>query len=266
MRCIVALGTHVGKMSNESTVNEHLTEGVVATWFTGISLSVVCIITQLSLFYYRKEVRKIDQKILTQLSVARLMNTIVEYLSADTEHVANNSPVKTTLITFYVQSDAALICWMFIYTKNIYDKVVQVFFLEKWSSLRLSLVIWFGSLPVGLLYPLFIKRNIAEDYLKAYNIIKFLTLSVNLLFFCKIFYVIAIKHSTNSVNFGRLLKSCVISFLLVCITSLQVALTDWLSFYIKDSMIATTFCVINSYQVLAISIIFTILSKNASNT
>ncbi|CAH0686442.1 unnamed protein product [Spodoptera exigua] len=45
---------------------------------TGIVISSLCLILQLVLYIIRPKIRKLDQKILTQLTVARMMNSVME--------------------------------------------------------------------------------------------------------------------------------------------------------------------------------------------
>ena len=259
-------------MSNV-TVNETMFKGTGAhdpgglprevvnyIWITGIILSSLCLMLQVILFITKPKIRKIDQKMLTQLTVARLMNTILEMMLIN---FIFNKYTKDLTFALYTQTDAVLICWMFVYTKNLYEKLVLVFVLRKWNFTVLSLMIWILTIPVGLLCTLFLSLFVEYFgvFYKVYAWIKFITLTFNVLFFVRIFYVIVTsRHSER--NFSEIIKTCVISFLLVCITSLQVFINDSLSYLDVSKSFRNALCIINSYQVLAVTIIFLILTKN----
>lgn len=227
-------------------------------WLTGIALSTLCLILQLVLFKIRPQLRKMDQKILTQLTVARLLNSILEYLM--TCGVFN---LYTRDVTFalYLQTDIVLVCWMFVYTKNLYDKVVLVFALQKWNFVILSVLIWILTIPLGVLCPVFLMLGYFTEFYQAYSLLKFAILTVNVLFFCRIFYVIINRSKNSNRNFTEILKTCIISFILVCLTSLQVFVNDILSF-LEVNITTNAFCVINSFQAIAATIIFLILARN----
>lgn len=231
-------------------------------WLIGFSVSVLCVLIQLFLYVILASSRKLDQKILTQLTVARLGNVIVEYFVMG--GTSDDPKIRDTVFALYIQTDAALIFWMFVFTKNLYDKVVLVFSLKKISFVLVSVSIWLLTLPIGLLCPLLLSihdgRGFNTFYF-VYGIVKFIILSMNLLFFCRIFWVAISRRPER--DFKGLLRTCVVSFILVSITSLQVLLTDLTTFFAKDheALLSFAFGVVNSYQVLPITIIFVILSK-----
>lgn len=262
---------HIYTMSNETKTNftsnvdlHFLEQNVVASsiWISGIVLSTICLILQLVLFKILPRIRKIDQKILTQLTVARLLNTLLEFIMS---HMLFNLYTRDIIFALYLQTDAVLVCWMFIYTKNLYDKVVLVFALQKWNFVHLSLLIWLLTIPIGVLCPVFLILEYFTEYYKVYAWLKFIILTVNVLFFCKIFYVIITRSKKSNRNFTDIIKTCVISFILVCITSIQVFVTDILSYLEASDNVTDPFCIINSFQVLAVTIIFLILAKNSGN-
>ncbi|PZC82210.1 hypothetical protein B5X24_HaOG211018 [Helicoverpa armigera] len=115
-----------------------------AIWSIGIGLSVQCLILQLALFVRLPRVRKMDQKILTQLTAARLINNIMEFLIAN---LLLNQYTLDVTYALYMQTDLAMVCWMFVYTRHLYDKVVLVFTLQKWNFIVLSVLIWTLTIP-----------------------------------------------------------------------------------------------------------------------
>lgn len=231
-------------------------------WLIGTALSVQCLLIQFFLYAVLPSSRKLDQKILTQLTLARLANVILEYFVMNGS--STDTKIRDALFALYFQTDAALVCWMFVFTKNLYDKVILVFALKKISFVLVSVSIWLLTLPVGLLCPLFLNvdsdKNFDTFYF-VYSIVKFIILFLNLIFFCRIFWV-AISRRTDR-DLKGLLRTCAVSFILVCITSLQVLLTDLTAFFADENMemLNYAFSVLNSYQVLPITVIFVILSK-----
>lgn len=94
-----------------------------------------------------------------------------------------------------------------------------------------------------------------------YGILYFIILAVNLLLFGRIMWM-AIGKITDAGVIG-ILKICIVSFILVCVNSLQVLFTDF--FLHKYDTLGQALCVINSYQVLAITTIFARLTKTSCN-
>lgn len=175
-------------------------------------------------------------------------------------------------ITFilYMQTDAVVICWMSIYTKNLYDKVVIVFPLKNWKFLRLSLLGWLLTIPIGLLCPILLILDHFIEYYKVWVSLKLIVLSMNMLVFCKIFYVIINKCIESKTNFAGIMKACVISFILVCITGLHALLQCMLEHVLTYlwspvNMTWIDACyILNSFQAIPITVIFLILTKNCN--
>lgn len=249
--------THTDAQVNEATLSFESTPELCIR-IVGIAISSLCLILQLVLYKIRPKIRKLDQKILTQLTVARLINSIMELLMTDQYF---NDYTKDLVFALYFHTDAALISWMFVFTKNLYEKVVLVFVLKKISFLILSLLVWIIVIPIGVLCPVSLVVDFFLDYYKVYSWLKFIVLTMNLLFFGKIFYVIATRNQKTNRNMKDIVKTCIISFVLVCMTSLQVFINDILS-YLEMTTLSNIFCLINNYQVIPATVIFLILSKN----
>lgn len=243
-------------------------------WFLGISFSVVCLLAQMFIYIVLPLSRKLDQKILTHLTVARLLNSIIEYLILRLK--TTSLPIlRDVIFAVYLQTDTALFCWMFFFTKILYFKMVQEVFAmnDKISFILVSVTIWLGTLLIGILCPVFLNidlhnRKNGRDtkhfvmFYDVYGIVKFIILTINLLFFCRIFWVAMKMKTERDVNVKGVLKTCLVSFILVSITSLQVLLTDFSSYFLnKYEQLNLDFKVINSFQVLAITTIFVILTK-----
>lgn len=227
----------------------------------GIAISSLCLILQLVLYIIRPKIRKLDQRILTQLTVARLINSIMELMMT---YRYFNDYTKDPGFALYFQTDAALVSWMFVFTKNLYEKVVLVFVLKKISFLKLSLLVWFLAMPIGVLCPVSLKVHFFHVYYNVYTWLKFIVLVMNVLFFGRIYYVIIRRPSTNK-NMKNIIQTCIISFILVCLTSVQVLINDILS-YLELIIVSNIFCLINNYHVVPATVIFLILAKNVSKT
>lgn len=171
----------------------------------------------------------------------------------------------------YLQFDAALICWMFVFTKNLYDDIVKVF-AQKPSFTVVTAIIWGVSILIGLICPFLLildkkyesEQNstmIFEAYYQIYSTVKLVILIVNLVMFWSIFKVVIQK---NDKTFRSVLKTCVVSFILVTISSvqvfLQVAFSEILSHYLETY--PEWFALIHSYQIIPITSIFVMITQN----
>lgn len=216
------------------------------------------------LFLIIPKCRKFDEQVLFQLAIARTMNTICEYYIV--YYIINQHFIVINVIyTVYMQTDFVLLMWMFVFSKNLYDKVVNVFSIEKPTMFIRFVVIWTVSIPIGLLCPFLINIRKFRLYYEVYAHVKLFIIIVNSLFFFKIFYV-AITKANGTRNVRDIVKFAIIAFILICISSLQVFLTDILSFYYYKYMtLINIFCVMNSYQVVAFGVIFLNLASSNTN-
>ncbi|XP_063364106.1 uncharacterized protein LOC134652844 [Cydia amplana] len=263
-------------MANQSAENINLTQlGAVEVlqvfktpWLLGIAVSTACLILQLLVLILIPNARKYDEKVLVQLTIARIVNTACEFQIS----YENLEPglLNDVVYGLYFQSDFALVSWMFIFTKNLYDKVVLVFVYEKIRLRIVSCLVWFLTLPVGVLCPVLLTyyKQYWNIFYKSYSQVKFFMLLLNALIFIEIFHVACKIGVDRTKNVKHLVKTSVIAFILVCITSAQVLITDLLSYYfiVGHEDIIFTFCVVNSFQTFAITIIFIILAGKKLKT
>lgn len=252
-----------GNYTNETLISYLEYEPSLAVeivWLIGIAISTSCLILQIVLVIIRPKLRKLDQKILIQLTVARLLNSIMELLMT---YQYFDDYTKDPTFALYLQTDAVLVSWMFVFTKNLYDKVVVVFVTYKCNFLLLSVLIWTLTIPVGILCPVSLQNGFYIELYKTYAWVKFIVLTMNLLFFARIFWVIINKSNTGNRNMKNIVKTCIISFLLVILTSLQVFINDILS-YLEVTAVSEAFCLINSFQVVPATVIFLILAQNSN--
>lgn len=241
---------------------------IYALWCLGIGLSVTCLFIQMSIYIVPLN-RKLDQKILTQLTIARLLNIVFEYGSM---YESKNSVQTCVIIMMYFYSDAALVCWMSVFTKRLYDRIVIVF-TEEMNFVRVTVLVWLLSLPIGLICfaLMFFHANYIFKFCSVYCIVKCVVLSLNLLVFCRIFRVVFTVKAER--NFKSTLKTCIISFLLLSITSIQIFIrfffTDATPFFLPThddyrNSFLILFSLLSIYQVTAITLIF-IMILNAAN-
>lgn len=232
-------------------------------WLIGFSISVMGLIFQIMIYYLIPCSRKLPQKLLSQLTIARLLNVILEFMVCLVP--LHSAALVDSVYALYVQTDAALICWMFVFTKNLFDDVIVVF-KDKISFTIITVIIWLVTFPIGLICPLMLeldkKNKFNTDYFdifyRTYAVVKFIILTLNLVLYSVIIRVALMRGKGN-------LKTCLVSFGLVSISSAQVLLTDILSYsFDKYPMVSLAFAVMNSFQVVAITSMFVILVQNNS--
>lgn len=252
--------------TNNATVSPsslEIGEVFQALWLVGLAVSLLGLLSKIVLFLLIPKCRKFDEKLLFQLTLARTLNTSCEYHIMCIPFDYSTTIVKDVVFGLYIQTDFVLVLWMFVFSKNLYNKVVLVFGVDRPSLVLTTALIWTVTLPVGALCPFLLKIGYFSMYYNVYAHLKLLITVVNALIFVKIFNVAIRRGSTASRNTKDLVKTSIVAFILLCITSLQVLVTDILSFYYYQyTMLVNLFCVVNSYQVIAISVIFVILTKS----
>ncbi|CAH2041679.1 unnamed protein product, partial [Iphiclides podalirius] len=247
--------------ATQNTSSGELGEVYQALWLLGISVSLLGLLSKVALFVAIPKCRKFDEKLLFQLTLARTLNTGCEY------HIMcvpfTSTVLKDIVFATYIQTDLVLVLWMFVFSKNLYNKVVLVFAVDKPRLALTAALIWTATLPFGALCPFLLKIRCFTIYYQVYAHLKLLITLVNALIFVEIFNVAIKRGSSTGRNARDLVKSSIVAFILICITSLQVLVTDILSFYYYQyKMLVNLFCVVNSYQVVAISVIFVILTQS----
>lgn len=247
------------------------TEDVLTTfWLIGIGVSFVGLLVQLGLFVVVPNSRKFDEIILCQMAIARTLYTVCEY-NIMFYFQYYGYIVKNAIFVLYFHSDVVLLCFMFIFSKNLYNKVVVVFPLQSYNLMVTTVVVWTVPLIVSLLCPFLI--NIHDEYFQIfYNVyahVKFFTCILNALVFIEIIRVAFSRSATNNTrNVRDFLKTSLIAFVLVSVTSLQLLITDIISYYYKQilsQLLVLIFCVINSYQVVALTGILFVLVRSKMN-
>lgn len=239
-------------------------------WFLGSILSALCLIMQIVLYIKRPTLRKSDPMMLTQLTVARLINSVLELLITRS---LINLYTRDLMFAMFIQTDAASVCWTVVYTTKLYEEFVQVFVNKKCNFCVLSVLIWTViTIPLGVLCPVFLYCGHFIEYYNVYIILKLIVLTINVLFFFRIVFVIITKSYNSNRNFSAHIKTCAITFVLICIAGLQqlslLIISDFLiqfSFDVNVSdKLLDSVLIINSYQTITITIIFLILAKNST--
>lgn len=248
---------------------EIVSQILAALWITGVVISATCLLIQIFLYVVLPSSRKMDQKILTHLTVARLISTVFEYGSI---YESDNIVQTSVLILVYFHSDAAVVCWMSVFTKRLYDRLVVVF-AEDMNFVSVSVTVWLLTLPAGIISSalMCVDTHYIFKFCAIYCMIKCVILSFNMLFFCRIIRVVITARADR--NFKSTVKACINSFLLLSVTSLQVLIrffyTNKTPFFVPTqdtnrNSFLILFSVISCYQVMAITLIFVMILK-ASN-
>jgi hypothetical protein len=232
-------------------------------WLSGLAVSCVCFLLQIILFILLKSCRKTDEKILAQMTFARIMVTVTEYCIVY-HNVVRTIFWKDLVYTVYFYVDFCLVVWMFVFSKNLYDKIVVVFSGKKLNLIVVSIFVWTFSLPFGLITIYLLKKLYIKQFLlyfKVYACIKFIIVTLNAIIYFRIFYIAFKRGAEKKRNFSETFKTVYVAFLLVLTTCLQVFVTDVLSLFNINAVSVKIFCVINSFHVVLITIIFIIILK-----
>lgn len=165
----------------------------------------------------------------------------------------------------YQQADLVVICWMCVFTKNLYNKIVIVFTEENFHYLRCTLLIWIPNFFIGVLCQV-ITEYCGFYYYGIFDIVcscaVLCVLCYNAWLFINV-YVVVIKRNTSEGRIKDIIKSCVIAFIIVTISFLQVLTINLLKYLCSTNIIIQKIsAIVNAFQAIAMSIIFMILVKN----
>lgn len=232
-------------------------------WLIGLSTSALCFLIQIIFFLLIRKSRKTDEKILAQITFTRNLVTVCEYYMY---YIQKTRLSNDIMFTIYFVSDFALVCLMLVFAKNLYDNIVTVFSSRKIRLICISIIVWVISLVFGFICIFILKYHINyfELYCKLiYASIKFLIVTINLLIYFRIFYVAFKRGSESTRNVKDVIKTAFVAFLLVTTTCLQVVITDLISYFRNiPTVLVKTFCVINSFHAVFITLIFVIILKS----
>lgn len=251
-----------------SDLVENCKEILVVLWIIGILASFLGSLLQISLLIIVRKGRKFDEIVMCQMTLARTMYTVMEYYFY--HHVQDASFVtKLFIFFFYIYFDVVSLMLMFVFTQNLYNKVVVVFPLKSYNLVLVSAIVWIASVPVGILCPFLLSlyNGSFGIFYKVYAYVKFIVCCINALIFIRIISV-SLKNVEKQRNIKDFLKTSAMAFVLVTVTCLQVLVTDLISFLydkIKSDLLVSVFCVVYSYQAVICTGIFIVLIKTKIN-
>lgn len=232
---------------------------IIPFWLTGIAVSTTSFLCQIGFFFFYPPCRKYDEKTLCMLSFARTMNSITELCIISGIF---KKKVFDIILVIYFYWDFVLVCWMFVFSKNLYDKVVAVFNVTQYSLTKVSIIIYTFSIVPALPCCLigYMGFNLFQIYYKTYACTKFILLITNSYIFVRIFHVTFKNRGNHTRNVTHIVKAAIVSFILLCMTSLQTFVVDVYALIgHRGCLVTLSFCVINSFQTLAMTIIFAVL-------
>lgn len=245
--------------------NETIEYNLIKTlWLSGLSISGVAFTIQVLVLVVFSWSRRFDEIVITQLAAARIANSISEFLILYGEITLMK---RNVLFFFSFYTDFVLVCWMFVFTKNLYNKFVIVFTSDCNRWFFTSAIVWAIPLPVGLGPAFDITIDQFLIFYNVYCVLKFLLLIIISIIFIKMLRVAVKSYRSDAVNkkLRDTLKICIFHFIILCISCLQVLLTDIISTMIYSNLLGDSAilwnCVVNSYQVCAVFVIFVILVK-----
>lgn len=258
-------------MESNSTVvpSDDFNKNVIlkSLWLTGFFVSILALLLQFFVYIFVPWCRRFDEIVLTQISIARILNTASEYVikTESSTHLISDA----IIFLWNFHTDFVLCCWMFVFTKNLYDKVVTVFHFNWQRRLWIvSLIVWVIPLPLTLFTPILMICKLDHTYFYYYYIVyccvKILIMSLNGILFILVLKVAIPKYrSDRNRKHMNTLRTVITTLILLSISFLQVLSTDLLSILdIFQDMVINIFCVINSFQVLAVTDMFFVLVKN----
>lgn len=238
---------------------------IKAIWTVGILMSALAWFIQIFIFIRVSQSRIIDEIVLTQLSLARILNTCSEFVLI---FETLNDPIARSALQFWnFYTDFVLPCWMFVFTKNLYDKVVSVFH-QDWQKRiwTVTIVVWILPIPGAVIatYILRYNTNYFHLFFNIYCILKFIIVIINSVLFIVIFKISFTMNKSNRYNrkWKSLLRTIIVAFILSCVSFIQVLTTDILSIFNGSNMLIEIFCVLNSFQVVAVTDIFIVIVRN----
>lgn len=145
----------------------------------------------------------------------------------------------------------------------------DVFALNKTSFVLISVLNWVLTVPIGVMcfMLMIIDPNYYGLLYYMYAFVKFIILALNLLIFCRLFWEVIKKNTESDANKKSMLKTCAVSFVLLCVLGVQaflqlVLLLGLVSYFtVYAEQIVFVYLIMNSFQVVAITTIFVILTK-----
>lgn len=249
--------------STEETTTVAYDTALHIFWLIGIVISTLCLLTMTSFFILIRITRKLNEKILAQITFTRLLVTLCEYyiFYFEPKSVLSNDIMFCT----YFATDFALVCLMLAFSKNLYNEIVIVFRAQKLNLIYTTVIIWSLSFILGFLgiYILKYQQFFFDFYCHVIHAsLKFLIVSLNIMVYLRIFYVAYRRGKESDRDKKSALKSAFVAFLLVTTTCLQILITDLISYGQNiPEVVVKAFCVVNSYHAVLITAIYFIIVR-----
>lgn len=235
------------------------------TAICGLSLAVAGVIIQIVWFVKDKKIRRKDQKILLQLSIASLINMYIN------ESGPWNLPYRDLKVfqiiygAIYAETDMVTLALMFVFTYHLYEKVLNVFVHKNCSATKQSLYIWIVPLPFAIICSVLMVFPIIDCYAyicTPYYVMKYTVLVINVNFFIVIIKT-AINRNEMKSNL-QIIKVCIVSMLIIITIGVQSVLfaIAFLTNSNRNTSIILSCFVFETFYVVAVTVIFMIISKN----
>lgn len=238
---------------------------VIPLWIFGISLSSLCFILQALILIFIPKTRNLDQKIIIQLTLVRVIYSITEYEIIYVEPMS--SALVFILFSVYQQCEVVFLCWTFVFTKNLYNKIVIAFKTDKFHYALYTFLIWISGYLIGMMCPILL--NYSYYHYKIFYLVfafaKLCVICYNVWLFYGIYSVlIKCRTTKHENNVKDVLKICINTFIIVSISFLHVFIFDSLTFFCGRNIIVSYISgILNSFQTTAFTIIFMILVHSA---
>ena len=225
------------------------------TLSSAIVVSSVCLILQGVLSVVKPKLSHVDQNILIQLTVARLLTTCLEFvLNTLRVDIYYRTTEENMLVSLFYHLFAVVMLWMFVYAKNLRDQVMSKPVSQQWSLTAVSLLIWCFMIPMGVLnfaFSFAAKYEYLTVYFKVFSAITVLILTLNVLFNCEILYQII----SWKLYYTNIIIKFVTSFILVYVIAIGVIMT---TYFTVSKTVSFFFLVFNVFLVIPITVMFVI--------
>lgn len=227
----------------------------------GLVLSTVGVLLQVIWFAIDKKIRSKDQKILLQLSMASLFLTCLNELR---NLIYLNYIYWIVRVAVNLEIRLVILTWLYIFTYNLYDKVVNDTVREN-NLVKQSILVWIVPIPFAVIFSvltLFLFMNSELDVDMSYYLIKAVALFINICLLIFTFTKAIILNGTPE-NFKIVTVSVTALIILLVVDLIE---TVYIAFDLKESVQSTlfnmAFTVTETYYAIVTTVIFVIVSRN----
>lgn len=223
----VEQGTNVLPPTNDSNLFTAFTFSLSTAGILLSATTVILLILTAILFKEWRESYK--NQLLIQFMIARFIYTFVRYFY-DVKRVFGFCVRHDCIIYLdqfsMVYTEATLISWMFVFTKQMYDSLVKVFAIEKPNIIKVSLLTWIlpGIVSV-ILYCLFYLQN-DSDFQYFYMYILLVKWPVLIGTAVLLIIILRSVMKTNKNSAGKNSRIVFVMILLICMFCVQQLILD----------------------------------------